>query len=101
MKTVKEHFGRNSEEIETVYIGVDEEKFNPSKFNKNKLLEKYGLQNEKRYILSYICRISEQKRPILLLEIVKKLKEKRNDFLVLVVGNGNLLEKMKKKASEM
>lgn len=100
-RILKEHFGRNSEEIETVYIGVDEEKFNPSKFNKNKLLEKYGLQNEKRYILSYICRISEQKRPILLLEIVKKLKEKRNDFLVLVVGNGNLLEKMKKKASEM
>lgn len=100
-RILKEHFGRNSEEIETVYIGVDEEKFNPSKFNKNELLEKYGLQNEKRYILSYICRISEQKRPILLLEIVKKLKEKRNDFLVLVVGNGNLLEKMKKKASEM
>lgn len=100
-RILKEHFGRNSEEIETVYIGVDEEKFNPSKFNKNELLEKYELQNEKRYILSYICRISEQKRPILLLEIVKKLKEKRNDFLVLVVGNGNLLEKMKKKASEM
>ena len=100
-RILKEHFGRNSEEIETVYIGVDEEKFNPCKFNKNELVEKYGLQNEKRYILSYICRISEQKRPILLLEIVKKLKEKRNDFLVLVVGNGNLLEKMKKKASEM
>lgn len=100
-KILKEHFGRNSKEIETVYIGVDEEKFNPNKFNKNELLEKYGLQNEKRYILSYICRISEQKRPILLLEIIKKLKQKRNDFLVLVVGNGNLLEKMKKKASEM
>lgn len=100
-KILKEYFGRNSEEIETVYIGVDEEKFNPCKFNKNELVEKYGLQNEKRYILSYICRISEQKRPILLLEIVKKLKQKRNDFLVLVVGNGNLLEKMKKKASEM
>ena len=100
-RILKEHFGRNSEEIETVYIGVDEEKFNPCKFNKNELVEKYGLQNEKRYILSYICRISEQKRPILLLEIVKKLKQKRNDFLVLVVGNGNLLEKMKKKASEM
>ena len=98
---LKEHFGRNSKEIETVYIGVDEEKFNPNKFNKNELLEKYGLQNEKRYILSYICRISEQKRPILLLEIIKKLKQKRNDFLILVVGNGNLLEKMKKKASEM
>lgn len=98
---LKEHFGRNSKEIETVYIGVDEEKFNPNKFNKNELLEKYGLQNEKKYILSYICRISEQKRPILLLEIIKKIKQKRNDFLILVVGNGNLLEKMKKKASEM
>ncbi len=80
---------------------MDEEKFNPNKFNKNELLEKYGIKNKNKYILSYICRISEQKRPMLLLEIVKKLKQERNDFLVLVVGSGNLLDRMKDKSKEM
>ena len=38
---------------------------------------------------------------MLLLEIIKKLKEKRNDFKVLVVGAGNLLPKMKAKAGNL
>ena len=38
---------------------------------------------------------------MLLLEIIKNLKEKRNDFKVLVVGNGNLLPKMKAKANKL
>ena len=97
---LQEHFGRREEDIKTVYVGVDEDEFNPAKYNKEKLLEKYSLDKNK-HILSYICRISEQKRPILLLEIINKLKEVRKDFKVLVVGEGNLLQKMKVKAKEL
>lgn len=97
---LQEHFGRREEDIKTVYVGVDEDEFNPAKYNKEKLLEKYSLDKNK-HILSYICRISEQKRPILLLEIINKLKEVRKDFKVLVVGEGNLLSKMKAKAKEL
>lgn len=100
-KILCNYFGRNENEIQTVYIGVDEDEFNPEKYNKEELLEKYNVVNDKKYIFSYICRISEQKRPMLLLEIVKKLKEKRNDFKVLVVGSGNLLAKMKAKANKL
>lgn len=97
---LQEHFGRREEDIKTVYVGVDEDEFDPAKYNKEKLLEKYSLDKNK-HILSYICRISEQKRPILLLEIINKLKEVRKDFKVLVVGEGNLLSKMKAKAKEL
>ena len=97
---LQEHFGRREEDIKTVYVGVDEDEFDPAKYNKEKLLEKYSLDKNK-HILSYICRISEQKRPILLLEIINKLKEVRKDFKVLVVGEGNLLQKMKVKAKEL
>lgn len=96
-----DYFSRNKNEIQTVYIGVDEEEFNPEKYNKEEILKKYNIEKDKKFIFSYICRISEQKRPMLLLEIVKKLKEKRNDFKVLVVGDGNLLSKMKAKASNL
>jgi len=96
------HFGRNEEEIETVYIGVDEERFNPKNYpEKETLLKKYiGNENQKK-IISYICRISEQKRPMLLLQIILELKKQRQDFKVLVVGDGNLLPAMKSKSQEL
>ena len=98
-KILINHFDRNEKEIETVYIGVDEKKFDPSKFNKEELKEKYNIPKDK-YIISFICRISEQKRPLLLLEVAKKLKETRDDFIFLIVGDGNLLNKMKSVANK-
>ncbi|MEI3392207.1 MAG: glycosyltransferase [Clostridia bacterium] len=100
-KILEEHFKRNSDEVQTVYIGVDEEKFNPDRYNKEELEKKYLGDTTNKKIISFICRISEQKRPLLFLEIIKKLKEKRQDFKVLVVGDGNLLGKMKEKAKKM
>lgn len=96
-KILIDHFKRDEKELQTVYIGVDEEKYNPKEYNKEELKEKYKLPKDK-YIISYICRITEQKRPFLLLEVIKKLKETRKDFQVLIVGDGNLLSKIKSKA---
>lgn len=96
-KILIDHFGRNKDEVETVYIGVDEKQFDPSKYNKEELKEKYNLPKDK-YIISFICRITEQKRPFLLLEVAKKLKEVRDDFIILVVGDGNLFNRMKSTA---
>lgn len=96
-----EYFGKNEEEVETVYIGVDEKKFNPENYDKAKLKAKYlGIEKNKK-ILSYICRISEQKRPLLFLQIIAMLKKKRQDFKVMVVGEGNLLNKMKEEAKKI
>ncbi len=92
-KIFENFFGRKSEDVQTVYIGVDENKFNPENFDSKKIREKYGIT--KKYVIGFICRISEQKRPFLLLDIAKKLKEQRDDFLILVAGDGNLLAKVK------
>ena len=100
-KILISHFGKNANEVQTVYIGVDENKFNPEIYNKQKIRQKYLQKCENKKILSYICRISEQKRPLLFLQIIAKLKQKRQDFKVLVVGDGNLLNKMKEKAKEL
>ncbi len=93
------HFKRNEPEIRTIYIGVDEKKFDPQKFNKEEIIDKI---NDKRLskdkiIISYICRIAEQKRPYLMIEVVKKLAEIRENFVVVVAGDGPLLEGMKRK----
>ena len=92
------HFGRKKEEVKTVYIGVDEKKFNPDNYNKDKLLEEFKI--DKKYVIGFICRITEQKRPFLLVEIAKKLKETRTDFIMLVAGTGNLFNRLKSTVSK-
>ena len=79
-KILIDYFKKNKDEVETVYIGVNEKEFNPSNYDKENLKNKYlGLEKDKK-VLAYICRISEQKRPMLFLEIIAKLKEKKKRY---------------------
>lgn len=96
-KILVEHFGRKQEETQTVYIGVDEKKFDPAKYDKEQERRNFGVK--KKYTIGFICRITEQKRPFLLLEIIKKLRKERDDFEFLIAGDGNLLSDLKKKVS--
>lgn len=99
-KVLCEYFDKNISEVKTVYIGVDEQKFDATKYDKNQILKKYNLENTKKIIIGYICRITEQKRPFLLLEIIKEMSKKRNDLLFVIAGDGNLLDKIKQKAQK-
>lgn len=97
-KILVNYFGRKQNEVKTVYIGVDEQVFDPQKYEKENILKKLKIENKKnKYIVSFICRISEQKRPMLLVEILKKLKENRQDFICLIAGDGPMFEKVKYK----
>ena len=97
-----EHFKRKPEEVKTVYIGVDEKKFNPEKFDKEDLLKKfkYGEELKNKIIISYICRIADQKRPYLFFEVIKKMTEIRDDFVAIVAGDGPMLEGLKRKVKQ-
>ena len=90
-KTLMKNFGRKAKEIKTIYVGVDEEKF---KKGTDPFLK------ENKFIITYICRIVDQKRPFLFFEICKKLSKLRKDFKVLVVGDGPLLDGLKSKVKE-
>lgn len=100
-KILINHFKRDARDIDTIYIGVDEELYNYKLFNKNEILKKLKINSEGKYIISYICRISEQKRPFLLLEIISTLSVVRDDFIFVIAGDGNLLNEMKNKAKKM
>ena len=96
-----DYFERERDELKTVYIGVDEKEYDPSKISereKEKILEKYEINKNGRFIISYICRIAEQKRPHLLMQIAKRLKENRDDFLIVVAGDGYMLNDIKREA---
>jgi len=94
-KIVIDIFNKPENEVKTMYIGVDEKKFNPKNYSKQKILKELKIEDNGKYIISYICRIAEQKRPILLMNIIKMLKENRNDFLLIIAGNGPMLTEIK------
>ena len=98
-----DYFERERDELKTVYIGVDEKEYDPSKISeseKEKILEKYEINKNGRFIISYICRIAEQKRPHLLMQIARRLKDNRDDFLIVVAGDGYMLNDIKKEAKK-
>lgn len=95
-KILVDYFKRKPEEVGTIYIGVDEQIYNPELFDKEEILKELKIDTKGKYVISYICRIAEQKRPFLLLRIIKELKKQREDCLFLIAGDGPLLEKMQK-----
>lgn len=100
-KILVNHFERNPKEVGTVYIGVDEKKFDPDKYNKKQILEKYEIEPDGKYIISYIARIDLQKRPHLLMQIMNQLSQIRNDYILLVAGDGPMLQDIKKEAQKL
>ncbi len=90
-----QHFGKSPKEVETIYIGVDENKFNPNLYNKEELKQKYFIPKNKK-VIGFVARIDYQKRPLLLMEIAKKSIAQNDDLLFLIAGDGPLLKKIKK-----
>ncbi len=99
-KVLVDHFKRDPKDIETVYIGVDEKVYDPELFNKEEILKEKNIKTNGKYVISYICRITEQKRPFLLLEIIENLTKHRDDVIFVIAGDGPLLDKMKKEAKK-
>ena len=94
-----DYFKRNPESVGTVYIGVDADKFNPEKYDRKSLQEKYHIPSN-RTIISLIARIDYQKRPFLLMKIIKKTVEVKKDVLFLIAGDGPLLPDIKRIARD-
>lgn len=59
-----ERFGRAPESVETLYIGVDAEKYDPARVKPGLARAKLAIDAERPMIL-FPCRIHAQKRPFL------------------------------------
>lgn len=75
---------------DTIYIGTDEEKFNPKKYNKELLKEKYNIPKNK-IIISFVARLADQKRPEMFVEIAKRIHKLNDNTVFVVAGDGPLM----------
>lgn len=99
-KILVDFFGRKKESVDTVYIGVDANRFDPSKYDRKQLREKYEI-SDSNFVISMIARIDYQKRPVLLMKIIKRIVEKNviPNLLFVIAGDGPLLCHIKDIAS--
>ncbi len=85
-----DHFGRKPESVQTVYIGVDEAKYDP------KLATVPAITLPRRFrekpVVLFPCRVCPQKRPFLMLKIAKQLPQ----FAFVVVGDGIQLKELRR-----
>ncbi len=102
-KVMTNEMGRINQNMKAIYIGVDYEEFDAKKVNIEdypEIIEHKDKYKDKKIIL-FLARISEEKRPLLIVHILKQICEKRKDVILFVVGDGPELRDMKKQAEKL
>lgn len=96
-RTYVNEFGRDPGKVYHVYIGVDAENdFNPERLTASTLRREVRCPLA-AFVLLFVGRICEQKRPELLIEIASRLRNRAiAPFQIWVVGDGPDLPEMKK-----
>ena len=87
-------FGRDPESVETLYIGVDQEQYDETKVEAGLVRKELNIA-EDRPIILFPCRIHPQKRPFLMVEIAKQIKQSIPNIAFVVVGDGPQFEELK------
>ncbi len=81
---------RKVHNTETMYIGVDTDKYNPDIIEITDEEAKEFCKNKK--VILYPCRFCFEKRPLFLLNVLKNISKKRDDIVCLMVGDGEAKE---------
>lgn len=98
-KVLVNHFGRTPETVKTLYIGVDQHRFDSTVVHRGEIRTKYNIPESKQVIL-FPCRIHPQKRPFLMLEIAKRVIRRNENVCFLVAGDGPQFPELMKKIKQ-
>lgn len=85
--------------VKIVYNGIDTERFKYNECKRDVVRNQLGLGQS--FTLIHTGRFIEQKNQLFILEIFKELKSINSDVKLLLLGNGELLDKTKEKAKQL
>lgn len=89
-------FGKKSKSAIIMNNAIDVKKFAFNEAFRNELRERYNITQN--YVLGHAGRFSVQKNQAFLLDTFKALSEIRKDCVLVLIGNGELLNSVKEKA---
>jgi glycosyltransferase involved in cell wall biosynthesis len=85
------HKGIDESKIDLIHPVIKSERFNRALYRNNikKLEEKYNISKVKRNYV-FVGRMADQKRPLLFLEMIARLRVENKDYNFIMVGDGPL-----------
>ena len=86
--------GGDGDRIEVCHTNIDTEKWNPDLFETLNIRRSLGISEDVPLVI-YAARFCYQKRPQLLVKIIRKMLHKKTDCVFLIVGNGELATYLK------
>ncbi|MDR2672028.1 MAG: glycosyltransferase [Coriobacteriales bacterium] len=89
-RILTENFSRDPDHVKVLFTGVDTVLYDPEKIPYGRIRQNLNIDNGHSVVL-FPCRFTEQKRPFLMLEIAKSLKEQNAPIVIVAVGDGPLL----------
>lgn len=88
------------DKLKVCYINVDTEKWQQNQQQGHNLRQKLGISQNK-VVLLFPARITGQKRPLFLVDIISKLVEKNLPIAVITLGRGDLFDLMQEKVKQL
>jgi len=88
--------GVNNIYLIPVGLNVDLLKSDYKKYDSNKIKKEFHIKESDK-ILLFVGRLTEQKNPLTMIDILKDLISKDNSYKLIMVGNGHLKEEIEKK----
>ena len=92
-------YGLAEEKIDLIYSSINVEKINSLKFDRKKVLSKYGLSADKLNF-AFIGRLVEQKQPLEFVKLAKKIISTNENANFIMVGDGVLGDRVDKLIGE-
>lgn len=92
-KVLIDEFGCDPKAVDCMYIGVDHQYFDQKKENAGYLHARLNIASERPIVL-FPCRISEQKRPFMVIDIALGVIRTIPDAAFVVVGDGPQLSEL-------
>lgn len=89
------HYKVDSNKLTVIRNGIDTNRFTKSIRKSNDFRAEIGLDRNHK-LIGFIGRLSEQKRPIMFLEIAKQLSSQNDSCIFYMIGSGHLDSKVKK-----
>lgn len=88
-----------SEKFKVVKNAIQAKEFIFSETERRCVRKEIGLENQ--FVLGFLARVSKQKNPLFVIEVMKHLSEIKENALLLFVGDGEMLPEVKRKAMDL
>jgi len=99
-KPARDFMFKTQDKVEMIYNAIQPEQFIFNKEIRNRIRNERGIQESDK-VIGFVGRLNDQKNPLFLPEIMKKIVEKRSNVKMWIIGDGPMRDMLSNKISKL